>query len=79
MTAAADEDTQQRLQALDDNDVQYNVALDMFLDADATKATSELPHYEVMVWLSYSYEVYPVGIDTSSPDKDQFVIGDTRL
>lgn len=32
---------------------------------------------EVLVY--YSYDVYPVGIDTSSPDKYQYIIGGTRL
>lgn len=79
VSSAINDTAQERLQALDDDDVQYNVALDMFLDATASQATSDLPQYEIMVWLSYSYDVYPVGIDSSSPDKDQFVVGDTRL
>lgn len=79
VTSALQANTQARAQALNDNDVQYNVALDMFLDANETQALADLPHYEIMVWLSYSYNVYPVGIDTSSPDKDQFVINGTRL
>ncbi|EXJ93927.1 hypothetical protein A1O1_02320 [Capronia coronata CBS 617.96] len=79
VTSAANDTDQQRLQALDDNYVQYNVALDMFLDANASQASADLPGYEIMVWLSYSYDVYPVGIDKSSPDKDQYIIGDTRF
>lgn len=79
MTSALEQDNKAREQALNDNDVQYNVALDMFLDANETMAQADLPHYEIMVWLSYSYNVYPVGIDTSSPDVDQFVINGTRL
>ncbi|KAL2437155.1 hypothetical protein ABEF95_016617 [Exophiala dermatitidis] len=79
VSSAINDTAQERLQALDDDDVQYNVALDMFLDANASQATSDLPQYEIMVWLSYSYDVYPVGIDGSSPDKDQFVVGDTRF
>lgn len=79
VTSAYNQTAQQRLQALNDDDVQYDVMLDMFLDANATKATSDLPGYEIMIWLSYSYAAYPVGIDTSSPDKYQFIIGGTRL
>jgi len=79
VTSALKEDTKARQQALNDNNVQYNVALDMFLDANETQAQADVPHYEIMVWLSYSYDVYPVGIDTSSPDKDQFIVNGTRL
>jgi hypothetical protein len=79
VTSAMGEDTKAREQALNDNDVQYNVALDMFLDANETQAEADLPHYEIMVWLSYSYNVYPVGIDTSSPDKHQYIVNGTRL
>lgn len=79
VTSALKEDTKAREQALNDNDVQYNVALDMFLDANETLAEADLPHYEIMVWLSYSYNVYPVGIDTSTPDKDQYIVNGTRL
>jgi hypothetical protein len=81
VTAAYNDTTdEQRTRALDASDVQYNVALDMFLDPNATTAaTADLPRYEVMIWLSYSYGVYPVGIDGSSPGKEQYMIGDTRL
>lgn len=79
ITSAAEENAESRTRALDENDVQFNVALDMFLDSDPEQALTELPHYEIMIWLSYSYDVYPVGIDTSTPDKEQYVLGDTRL
>jgi hypothetical protein len=79
VTSAYNESQEQRVQSLDDSDVQYNIALDMFLDSNSTNAMGTLPHYEIMIWLSYSYHVYPVGISTSNPDKDQFILGDTRL
>ncbi|KEF58945.1 uncharacterized protein A1O9_03788 [Exophiala aquamarina CBS 119918] len=79
VTSALGENTKTRQQALNDNNVQYNVALGMFLDANETQAQADLPHYEVMVWLSYSYNVYPVGIDTSSLDKDQYIVNGTRF
>ncbi|KAK5364852.1 hypothetical protein LTR20_008788 [Exophiala xenobiotica] len=79
VTSAYNESQEQRVQSLDDNDVQYNIALDMFLDSNSTNAMGTLPHYEIMIWLSYSWDVYPVGISTSNPDKDQFILGDTRF
>lgn len=79
VTSAYNESQGQRVQSLDDSDVQYNIALDLFLDSNSTDATGPLPHYEIMIWLSYSFDVYPVGISTSSPDKHQFIVGDTRL
>ena len=79
VTSAYNKTAEQRLQALTTDDVQYDVTLDMFLDANETAASSDLPTYEIMIWLSYSYDVYPVGIDTSSPDKYQYIIGGTRL
>ncbi|KAK4943646.1 hypothetical protein LTR10_016743 [Elasticomyces elasticus] len=79
VTSAYNKTADQRVQALTTDDVQYDVTLDMFLDANETAATSDLPAYEIMIWLSYSYRVYPVGIDTSSPDKYQFSIGGTRF
>ncbi|KAG9792302.1 hypothetical protein KCU88_g887, partial [Aureobasidium melanogenum] len=63
VSSAINDTAQERLQALDDDDVQYNVALDMFLDANASQAT----------------QTCHMGIDGSSPDKDQFVVGDTRF
>ncbi|KAI1621757.1 concanavalin A-like lectin/glucanase domain-containing protein [Exophiala viscosa] len=79
ITSAYNKTAAQRLQAFITDDVQYDVTLDMFLDANETAATSDLPTYEVMIWLSYSYDVYPVGIDTSSPDKYQYIIDGTRF
>ena len=79
VTSALGESPEAREEALTDENVQYNVALDMFLDANETQAMAELPTYEIMIWMSYSYRVYPVGIDTSTPDKDQFVVNGTRL
>ncbi len=58
VTSAYNESSEdRRLQALDDEDVQYKIALDMFFDPNATEATASLPRYEVMIWLSYSYDV----------------------
>ncbi|KIV87957.1 hypothetical protein PV10_09234 [Exophiala mesophila] len=79
VTSAVGESPEAREEALTDEDVQYNVALDMFLDANETQAMAELPAYEIMIWMSYSYRVYPVGIDTSTPDKDQFIVNGTRF
>lgn len=41
-----------------------NVALDMFMDSDPTKATTTTtPSHELMIWFGYIGEVLPIGYD----------------
>jgi len=51
--------------ALENIDLNANVAIDMFLDSDQTNATSTVnANYEVMIWLAdFGPATQPIGLD----------------
>jgi hypothetical protein len=65
--------------SLDTAGLNANVAVDMFLGADAAKSGSTTEsQYEVMVWLGrYGASTQPIGLPLGS--KDAFAIDGTRL
>ncbi|KAK2592666.1 hypothetical protein QQS21_009633 [Conoideocrella luteorostrata] len=69
---------------VDKNHINANVAIDMFLDTDPTKAAeSEKAAYEIMVWFAdFGTDAWPIGRDKALPDmgvKARQTIGNTQF
>lgn len=64
--------------ALTTADLNTNVAIDMFMDSDATKATSTVDaKYEVMIWLGkYGAATEPIGLQKGAV-ATEYVNGNT--
>lgn len=59
------------ISAIDNARIRANVAIDMFLDSDPTTSQSRFPDYEVMVWLSSTGGIDPVGSASKDSSGDQ--------
>ena len=62
------------------NDIEANVALDMFLDPIPQRANvSRLPMYELMIWFNAVPGVAPIGWAESEADGHSYTLDDTTL
>ena len=62
------------------NDIDANVALDLFLDPIPQRANvSRLPMYELMIWFNAVPGVAPIGWAGSGADGHSYTLDDTTL